>query len=173
MSIAENIKVVRERVSHACKKANRTPDGIKVVAVSKTVALQQIQEAIEAGLTDFGESRVQDAWGKYQALGNKVQWHMIGHLQTNKAKRAVHFSEFVHSVDSMRLANELQLQAKKLDKKLDIFVQVNTSGEDSKFGFNASETSDVVKQITELDNINIMGLMTIGAYSADEQKIRQ
>ncbi len=173
MSIAKNIKVVQNRVARTCEKVKRDLDKIRLIAVSKTVVLSQIQEAIDAGLTDFGESRVQDAWGKYQALGNRVHWHMIGHLQTNKAKRAVQFSNFIHSVDSNRLADELQLQAMKQKKKLDIFVQVNTSGEDTKFGFTPQETYDSVQQISEHSNLDIKGLMTIGAYSTDEQEVRQ
>lgn len=173
MSIAENIKVVQNRVARTCEKVKRDSDKIRLIAVSKTVELEQIQEAIDAGLTDFGESRVQDAWRKYQALGNKVHWHMIGHVQTNKAKRTAQFSDFIHSVDSIRLADELQVQAEKQEKNLDIFIQVNTSGEDTKFGFTPQETSDSVQQISEYSNLNIKGLMTIGAYSADEQKVRQ
>ncbi len=173
MSIAKNIKVVQNRVALACEKARRDLNEIQLIAVSKTVELDQIQEAIDAGLTNFGESRVQDAWRKYQALGNKVHWHMIGHLQTNKAKRALQFSDYLHSVDSTRLADELQIQAEKQKKTLNIFVQVNTSGEDTKFGFAPQETLDSVQKISEYGNLNIKGLMTIGAYSADEQKVRQ
>lgn len=173
MSIAENIKVVQNRVALACEKARRDLNEIQLIAVSKTVELDQIQEAIDAGLTNFGESRVQDAWRKYQALGNKVHWHMIGHLQTNKAKRALQFSDYLHSVDSIRLADELQVQAEKQEKILNIFIQVNTSGEDTKFGFTPQETPDSVQKISEYGNLNIKGLMTIGAYSADEQKVKQ
>ena len=172
MSIAENIKDVRERIASACLKVNRNPQEVELVAVSKYVPLQRVVEAIDAGITIVGENRVQEAWRKYQEIQNRVRWHIIGHLQTNKVKRALQFAEMIQSVDSLHLAKEIQLQAGKQDRDVDVLIQVNTSGETSKFGFSPDEVVDAVGAILELDHLHVKGFMTIGAFSSDANVVR-
>lgn len=172
MSIAENIAKVRERIEKACQKADRNTADVELVAVTKVVEVDRIYEAIDAGIQIIGENRVQEAWQKYQSVGDKVQWHLIGHLQTNKVKRALQFARFIHSVDSLHLAEEIQKQAQKMDKTVDILVQVNTSGEQTKFGFAPEESLDAVKYIALLPQVKIKGLMTIGAFLPDPEDVR-
>ncbi len=173
MSIAENIHQVRRRIERACERAKRNPQDVKLVAVTKTVDAARIEQAIAAGVTDIGENRVQEAWRKYQAINApSVHWHLVGHLQTNKAKRALQFATMIHSVDSVKLARELQTQAEKLERDIDILVQVNTSGEESKFGLEPAEAEGAIAEMAGMANLKIKGLMTIGAFTENMEVVR-
>ena len=172
MSIEINIKNIQNRIKSACEKSQRDPGSVKIVAVTKTVSTEKIGEAIKAGITDIGENRVQEAWQKFQVIGNRVKWHLIGHLQTNKVNRALQFVDIIHSIDSLRLAEEIQQQAQKVKKKIDVLIQVNTSREASKFGIAPEETTDLVDKIAKLSNLNIKGLMTIGTFTSNKDEIR-
>lgn len=173
MSIAENIYQVRRRIERACERAKRSPQDVKLVAVTKTVDAARIEQAIAAGVTDIGENRVQEAWRKYQAINApSVHWHLVGHLQTNKAKRALQFATMIHSVDSVKLARELQTQAEKLERDIDILVQVNTSGEESKFGLEPAEAEGAIAEMAGMANLKIKGLMTIGAFTENMEVVR-
>lgn len=161
----------------ACLRARCNPAAITIIAVSKGRTLEQIKETIAAGISDIGENRVQEALGKYnrlQAQGCRLQvrWHMVGHLQTNKAKEAVKVFDLIHSVDSLHLACEIEKQAAKINKIQDILIQVNSSGEVSKFGLKPDETIGVIKEIAELKNLNIRGLMTIAPLVDNPEKAR-
>ena len=145
MSICENVQFVRKKIAEACQRSGRDPEEVDLVAVTKTVDVEQINEAIEAGIRAVGENRVQEAWRKFQEVGKEVHWHIVGHLQTNKVKRVLQFADMIHSVDSVYLAREIQTQAEKLDRAIEILVQVNTSGEESKFGLEPEETIDTIK----------------------------
>jgi len=173
MTIAENIRVVTEKIRLACESSSRGPDSVKVVAVSKTVGIGKIAEAVAAGLTVFGENRVQEAWQKYQASELDVEWHMIGHLQSNKVRRTLQFADMIQSVDSVKLAREIDLEAGRLDRQVPVLIQVNCSGEESKFGFAPQDTPQALEEIVTLPRLSVRGLMTIGAHSADELKVRR
>ena len=176
--IRENVLKIKERISLVCSKINRDPNSITIVAVSKGRTKEEIREAIETSITDIGESKVQEAILKYQNLRpttynlQPVKWHLVGHLQTNKAKDAVEIFDLIHSVDSLRLAQKINEEANKINKVQDILMQVNTSGEVSKFGLKPFETIEVIKEIRKLKNIDIKGLMTIAPLIDDPEKTR-
>jgi len=165
--IKENVLKIRERVSSACLRSNREPGQVVIVAVSKTRTVEQIEEAVASGITDIGENKVQEALLKYKNFSavasgaNRIKWHMVGHLQTNKAREAVGVFGLIHSVDSLRLAMAIDKEAARIKKVQDILVEVNTSGEAAKFGIRPDDAFGVVKEIARLKNIKIEGLMTI------------
>lgn len=165
--IKENLNRIKENIESVCKRFNRSPSEITTVAVTKTATLDNIKEIIDLGIQDIGENRLQEAILKFNRLStieyrpSTIKWHMVGHLQRNKVKEAVKVFDLVHSVDSLRLAEELDKQADKINKIQDILVQVNTSLEATKFGINPEETIEVIKQIVKLKNLNLRGLMTI------------
>ncbi len=172
MSIEKNIRGVLDRVALVCERCKRDPQSVRLVAVSKTVAIDQIAAAVAAGVTMIGENRVQEAWQKYQSANFEASWHMIGHLQTNKVKRALQFVAMIQSVDSIKLARALNAEAEKLGREIPILVQVNCSGEESKFGLAPEDTLPAIRDMSTLPRVQIQGLMTIGAHSLDTAKIR-
>lgn len=172
MSITENIERVRARIAAACQRCGRHPNDIQLVAVTKNIDVAHIRTAIRAGVQILGENRVQEAMPKFEEIGAEARWHMIGHLQRNKVKQALQFAEMIQSVDSLRLAREIQKQAEKLTRPVDILLEVNTSGEESKFGFPPEETLGAVQEISALPDLNIKGLMTIGAFLPDPEDVR-
>lgn len=167
--ILENIDLVKKRFGIA--------RNIKVVAVSKTHPVEAIKYAIEAGIRDFGENYAQELKTKYELLKQisdvQPNWHFIGHLQTNKVKYIIPFVKLIHSVDSVHLANEINRQAEKHNRVVDVLVQVNTSGEESKFGCEPKEALPLIEQIGQLPKLRVIGLMTIGSFSTDENTIRK
>ncbi|MBE0480948.1 MAG: YggS family pyridoxal phosphate-dependent enzyme [Dehalococcoidia bacterium] len=171
MSIDQNIRETRQRIAKACERAGRSPEEITLVAVSKTVDAGMIEAAYRAGITDFGENRVQDALIKVEQLRSLrpgLKWHMVGHLQTNKARTAASNFDIIHSVDSLRLAETLNRCAGKIQA----FVQVNIALEDTKGGFPVSELDGAIKHITSLPNIEVKGLMTIAPLASDAEQVR-
>lgn len=172
MSVADNIRNVQARIQAAARRSGRDPESITIVAVTKTVSIQKIQEALSAGIRYLGENRAQEAKGKIQALGRPVPWHMIGHLQTNKARQAVDLFDMIQSVDSLRLAEALSKEAGKKKKELPILVQVNISGEERKFGVEAEEAAGLIRAISTLRELSVQGLMTIPPYFGDPEESR-
>lgn len=170
--IAENLKSVTERIARCCEKIGRSPDSVRLVVVTKTASVAEMEEAAGAGASVFGENRVQDALVKHRAIRDKVEWHLIGHLQTNKVKDAVGIFSLIHSVDSVRLARAIDSEAAKLGKCQDILIQVNTSGEDSKFGIAPGELPGFLKEISAYPNIRVRGLMTIAPEVDDPETAR-
>jgi pyridoxal phosphate enzyme (YggS family) len=175
--IKENVLKIKERISLICTKINRDPNTISVVAVSKGRTIDQIKEAIDVGITDIGENRVQEAVSKYKEIRNteyarRIKWHMVGHLQTNKVKDAVKIFDLIHSVDSLHLAEEISKQASKINKVQDMLLEVKTSPEIAKFGLKPNEVIEVIKDIVKLKNINIKGLMTIAPVVDNPEKTR-
>ncbi len=162
---------VSQKIVEAQKKSGRK-QGVKIVAVTKNVTIERILEAIEAGLSTFGENRMQEALPKIGALSRKASWRMIGHLQTNKVKKAVEFFDSIDSVDSFRLAAEISKAAKARKRKMPVLLEVNTSGEPSKHGFLPEQTVVQAEQIANLENLSVDGLMTVGPMTADERKQR-
>ncbi len=164
---------IKERIRKACESCSRDADSVRLVAVSKTIAAGTVQAAIEAGVTILGENYMQEAREKFNALVQyPVSWHFIGHLQSNKAKYAVRLFDLIHSVDSLKLARELDKQAKKVDKIQQILVQVNISAEDTKSGTSADETPGLISEISKLENLSIRGLMTMPRYFYQPEKVK-
>jgi len=156
----------------AARRAGRRPEEIRLVAVSKTVDVGRIREAIEAGARSLGENYVQEAQKKIEYLGHGVEWHFIGHLQTNKAKVAARLFDLIHSVDSLRLAVELSRVAQQQKKVLPVLLQVNLSGEATKFGALESEIFRILEPMASLKGISVKGLMTLPPYSEDPEASR-
>lgn len=170
--ISENLKIVRQRISSACEKSARSAEDVGLVCVTKEAEIQQIEEVLTLGVKVIGENRVQDAVLKHKAIGDRADWHLIGHLQTNKAKDAVRMFSLIHSVDSLRVAEAIDKEALKLGKRQDVLVQVNTSGEESKFGIPPEQAEEIIKKIALYQNINIKGLMTIAPEATDPETVR-
>jgi pyridoxal phosphate enzyme (YggS family) len=172
--IRENLSRVRERIHSACLNAGRNPQEITVVAISKGRVPGQIEEVIAEGIHNIGESKVQEALSKYNALRapQGVMWHMVGRLQTNKLKDAVGIFDLIHSLDSLRLASEINRQAQRLGKVQDVLVEIKTSPEEAKSGLGPDEAPEAIKQMAELKNINIQGLMTIAPLVDNSEKTR-
>ncbi|NWG29069.1 MAG: YggS family pyridoxal phosphate-dependent enzyme [Ignavibacteriaceae bacterium] len=172
--IAENIKQLKETIGIKCAEIKRNPQEIRLVAVSKFFGIDAISEANRLGITDFGENKAQELRDKYEILGDKVTWHFIGTLQRNKVKYAVKAATYIHSVASIILADEINKEAKKLNKVQKILLEVKTSFEDSKSGLsNYAEVLDVVEHCSSLPNIELVGLMTMAPFTDDERVIRQ
>ena len=170
--IAENVQSVRRRIAKSCEKSGKDPEEIKLICVTKTASIVQIEEVLGLGIKIVGENRVQDAIAKHAVIGDKAEWHLVGHLQTNKVRDAVSVFSLIHSVDSIRLARELDKEAGKIGKIQDILIQVNTSGEISKFGIEPCAAESLIKEISIYPNINIKGLMTIAPEAEDPETVR-
>ena len=170
--IAENIARVQERIGRAATRAGADPSSIRLVAVSKTKPVESIEEAIAAGITDVGENRVQEAVEKYDRIGDRVIWHLVGHLQTNKARHAVRMFGMIHSVDRLSLGEELHRRCLALDRTIPILVQVKTSEEDTKAGVAPEQTLELVGQLASLSGLSVQGLMTIPAFAPDPEETR-
>jgi PLP dependent protein len=160
------------------KVRGRIPDSTTIVAVSKGRTLEQIKEAIEAGITDIGENKVQEALRKYNELStidyrlSTIKWHMVGHLQTNKVRQAVKTFDLIQSVDSFHLAAEIGKEARKIDKVQDILIEIKTSPEATKFGVKPDEAVEVIRKIAQLRNVRIKGLMTIAPVVGNPEETR-
>ena len=173
MGIKENLDNVRERIMDACTTCGRATDEVRLIAVSKTKPLPALEEAYSYGCRDFGENKVQELVDKYEAMPKDIRWHMIGHLQRNKVKYIVDKVFLIHSVDSLRLAQEIEKEAAKKDLCVNILVEVNVAGEESKFGTTSDEAAVLVEQIAELPHIRVRGLMTIAPYVEDSEQNRR
>ena len=170
--IAENIKAVTQRIARCCEKTGRPASEVELVCVTKEATLAQMEEALQAGAGIFGENRVQDAVWKHKAIGDKAAWHLVGHLQTNKVREAVGIFDLIHSVDSARLAREIDKEALKISKIQDVLIQVNTSGEATKFGVTPEAAIGLLKEVALYPNIRIMGLMMIAPEVEDLETVR-
>jgi pyridoxal phosphate enzyme (YggS family) len=160
-TVADNIADVQERIVRAAERAGRSADDVQLIAVSKTVLPEGIEEALAARVTVFGESKVQEARAKIAVVSGRARWHMVGHLQSNKARDAVALFEVIHSVDSVKLAGELNKAAAEAGRTQAILLEVNVSGEVSKFGLKPDDVEAVLAQINALPRIEVQGLMTI------------
>ncbi|EOS45445.1 YggS family pyridoxal phosphate-dependent enzyme [Lachnospiraceae bacterium JLR.KK009] len=171
--INENLMQVRKNIEAACQKAGRNPEEVTLIAVSKTKPVPMLEEAYQAGSRDFGENKVQEIMDKYPVLPDDIRWHMIGHLQRNKVKYIVDKVSLVHSVDSLRLAEEISRQAEKKQTELDILVEVNIAQEESKFGTSRAEAAQLVEEIAKLPCIHVKGLMTIAPFVEHPEENRK
>ena len=172
--IAENIKHLNERIAAKCLEFKRNPEEIRLIAVSKFFGIDAINETRRLGIADFGENKAQELRDKYEILGDKVTWHFIGALQRNKVKYAVRAASYIHSVDSQILADEVNKEARKLNKVQNILLEVNTSSEESKSGLTEKEeVINLVKHCSSLQNIKLIGLMTMAPFTDDTKIIRK
>jgi pyridoxal phosphate enzyme (YggS family) len=172
MPVSENLKIVMDRIAVAAKRAGRDPSSVRLVVVTKTIDHDRIREAVAAGASILGENRVQEAKEKIEALGKPASWHLIGHLQTNKAKYAVKLFDLIHSVDNLELAAEIDRQAAKIGKVQEILVEVNIAGEASKAGMAVKGAPALVAAAARLKNISIKGLMTMPPFSESPEDSR-
>jgi pyridoxal phosphate enzyme (YggS family) len=170
--IRENLQRVREGIERAARRAGRDPNEIKLVAVSKTVEVERIREAIDAGVMILGENYVQEAQKKIEEIGRSVSWHFIGHLQSNKAKYAVNLFDAIHSLDSIPLAEELDRRAERANRKIPVMIEVNLSGEPTKFGTEEETVFGIARKVLDLGNLSLEGLMTMPPYFDDPEMNR-
>ena len=175
--VKDNLLKVQRRIAAVCAKTNRDPSSITIVGVTKNRSLAQMQELLHCGISEIGESRVQEALLKHNLIPNTqypipIKWHFIGHLQVNKVKAAVKIFDLIQSVDSLRLAREIDKQAARINKIQDILLQVKTSTEAAKSGLKPDETVEVARATTVLKNIRLQGLMTIAPLVDDPEKTR-
>ncbi len=170
--LQDNLKEIENRVQAACDRAGRSRDEVTLIAVSKTKPIEDLTEIYNAGVRDFGENKVQELTDKIEKMPNDIKWHMIGHLQRNKVKYIIDKVELIHSVDSFRLAEEINIQAKKKGIVVPILVEVNIADEESKFGVSKEDAMELVKQIATLDGLTVKGLMSIAPYVVDSEENR-
>lgn len=172
-SIEDNISRVRERISTAAIRSGRSPDEVTLIAVTKTVSLDRINQAIAAGVTNFGENYVQEAKEKIDAVQNdRIQWHFIGHLQTNKAKHAVHLFDWLHCLDSIKLICELNHRASIAGRVIPCLIEINLAGEESKFGTEEAHILELAEEVTRCSHLSLKGLMTMPPYAEDPERSR-
>ncbi len=171
--ILENINQVKRNIEHACEKSGRNPEEITLIAVSKTKPVSLLEEAYETGCRHFGENKVQELCDKYEVMEKDIQWHMIGHLQTNKVKYLIGKTCLIHSVDSYKLACEIEKQAAKHNVIMDILIEVNIANEETKFGLAKDDVIELIKQVALLPHVRINGLMTVAPYVEDSEENRQ
>lgn len=171
--IRENLRTVEDRIQAACRQCGRNREEVQLIAVSKTKPVEMLEEAYACGCRDFGENKVQELVDKYERLPKDIRWHMIGHLQRNKVKYIVDKVSLVHSVDSLRLAEEISRQAEKKQTELDILVEVNIAQEESKFGTSRAEAAQLVEEIAKLPCIHVKGLMTIAPFVEHPEENRK
>lgn len=173
MNIQQNIEDILKRVEKAANKVNKTKEDIKVIAVTKTVDASTAFEAYSAGISSFGENRVQELDDKYEILKeHNIEWHMIGHLQKNKVKYILDKVKLIHSLDDIALAEEIEKRAAKLKQKVDVLIEINVGDEQSKFGIKTEEIYDFVKLMERFEHINVLGLMTVAPFSENPEDTR-
>lgn len=169
----ENLNIVKKNISDALNKTGRSLEEIKLVAVSKTKPVEIILEAYNLGLRDFGENKAQELKTKVAELPKDINWHFIGHLQTNKVKEVVQVAELIHSVDSIKIAGEINKRARAIEKVQNILIEVNTSDEDTKFGLSSIEqVKEIALFCTEASNLNLCGLMTMAPFTDNKKILR-
>lgn len=172
ITLQERIAEVEERVARACAASGRDRNDVKVIAVTKYASLEMVSSVLEAGLEHIAESRWQDAEHKWKVLGDKGTWHFIGHLQTNKVKDVIGKFQYIHSLDRMSLAQELHKKALAADQEVNVFLQVNISGEDTKFGLSPEAVPGFLREIASLDRVKVIGLMTMAPLEGDPELTR-
>lgn len=171
-SMEQNIAQVRQNIAQAAKKVGRNPEDILLLAVSKTKPVEQIKEAVSYGLTSLGENKVQEIMDKYEPMGEGIHWHLIGHLQTNKVKYIIDKVDMIHSVESIRLAEEIEKRAAAKNKVMDILVEINIAQEESKFGIPVNEVESFLQKLSKFSHIRIRGLMTVAPFVENPEENR-
>lgn len=173
MSVIENnMDFIKNNIEEACSKVNRNPEEINLIAVTKTIDTEKINTALRMGIRNIGENKVQEIVEKYDKIEYNPSWHLIGHLQTNKVKYIIDKVDMIHSVDSIKLAKEIDKRAKKANKVMDVLIQVNIADEDTKFGIAEDEINNFIEEISELENVRVEGLMAMVPYVNDPEEVR-
>ncbi|WP_317855947.1 YggS family pyridoxal phosphate-dependent enzyme [Chakrabartyella piscis] len=170
--VAENIAEIEEKIQRAVEKSGRKREDVLLIAVSKTKPVDLIQKAVDCGLTSLGENKVQEVMEKYDHMEG-VHWHLIGHLQTNKVKYIIDKVDMIHSVESLKLAQEINKRAAAQNKVMDVLVEVNVADEESKFGVKPEDVEDFIRQIAELAHIRVRGLMTVAPFVENPEENRE
>jgi PLP dependent protein len=171
--IPANVKMIRERIARCCERIGRDPVEVTLVAVAKTFPAETVREVVQAGVGDIGENYVQELQHKRDVLGDKgIRWHFVGHLQSNKARMVAPFAHLIHAVDSVALARELDRRVREAGRVLDVLIEVNTTGEGSKFGVRPDGAESLVRSMRPFPNLRIAGLMTIGPLLPDPEGSR-
>jgi pyridoxal phosphate enzyme (YggS family) len=172
LSLQERIEHVQARIEAACKRSGRKPDDVKMIAVTKYVPLETVKEVLQEGLAHIGENRWQDAQAKWEALGSRATWHFIGHLQTNKVKDVIGKFGYIHSLDRLSLAEELEKKGAQLDIRVKCFIQLNVAKETTKFGLAPEALSAFAEKIREFPHLEVIGLMTMAPHTTDTTMVR-
>lgn len=170
--VTENLQLVEEKIQRACDRAGRRREEVTLIAVSKTKPVEMIREAMSYGITTFGENKVQELVEKQKIITEDLNWHLIGHLQRNKVRQIAGKVARIHSVDSLRLAKQIQAEYEKKNLIADILIEVNMAKEESKFGFMPEETETAIREVSAFPNIKVQGLMTIAPYVEDAEENR-
>jgi len=170
--VQQNLDMINQRIEAACQRVSRSPAEIQLIAVTKYASIARMEEAYQVGLKAFGENRLQDALPKIEAFKGRVTWHFIGTLQTNKVKEVLSHFDYIHSLDRIKLADEMARQAERLKIRPKCFIQVNVSGEKSKHGVEVERLFDLAKGISETGAIDVVGLMTMAPYLENREEIR-
>jgi pyridoxal phosphate enzyme (YggS family) len=170
MSVAAKYELIKQKINEACLNSARNPDEVKVIAVTKYVSIQRANEALEAGVINLGENRDEGLLQKWEVLGDKPTWHYIGSLQTRKVKNIINIVEYIHSLDRISLAEEIN---KRAEHKVKCLVQVNVSGEESKHGLSAEEALPFIESLRKFEHISVEGLMTMAPLTNNESQIRE
>lgn len=170
--VTENLKRVEEKIVRACERSGRPREEVTLIAVSKTKPVEMIEEAMKSGIRIFGENKVQEIIKKEAVLPKEIDWHLIGHLQRNKVRQIAGKVAMIHSVDSLRLAEQIQKEYEKAGETAHILVEVNVAREESKFGLMPEETEETLREIAKMPNIKVCGLMTIAPYTEDPENNR-
>lgn len=164
MNIEQNLSNIKIEIEKACNQSKRNLDEVTLIAVSKTQPIEAIKEACLYNINNFGENKVQELTEKVNNINNKICWHFIGHLQRNKVKYIIDKVDLIHSVDSLRLAKQINIEAKKHNIKVNVLIQVNVSNEETKYGIAVEQLEELVKNVSKLSNVQVKGLMTIAPY---------
>lgn len=173
MGIAENLSLVEEKIAAACARAGRKREEVKLIAVSKTHPVEAIKEAMRCGIRSFGENKVQELRDKMENLGEDLDWHLIGHLQTNKVKYVVGRVSLIHSLESTRLAEAIEKEACKRAVTADVLVEVNIAAEDTKFGVLPENVEEFVREVAKFEHIRVVGLMTVAPITQESEENRK
>ena len=171
--IKENLKYIEDEIKKVCEKENIDKNACTLIAVSKTKPIELIKEAYDYGIRDFGENKVQEILEKYEQLPGDIRWHMIGHLQTNKVKMILDKVEYIHSIDSLKLASVIDKEAKKKGIVVKGFLELNIVGEETKFGFSVEELNSIVEELAVFGNLRIIGLMIVAPFVDIAEKNRE
>lgn len=171
--VAENVETIKKRIRDVCSRCGRSPEDVLLVGVSKTFGVDSIQKAVDSGLFDIGENYAQELLEKRNSLGdNRIRWHFIGHLQSNKVKYVIDYVHLIHSVDNERVAEEIQKRAQKAGRIVDILIEVHTTDEATKYGVQPAATLDLLKRVSTFNRLRVQGLMTMGPFSDDPNDSR-
>ena len=173
MEISDNLRIVEENIAAACKRAGRKREEVKLIAVSKTHPVEAIKEAMRCGIRSFGENKVQELKDKMEKIDDSLDWHLIGHLQTNKVKYVVGKVSLIHSLESIRLAEALEREAVKRGVIVDVLVEVNIAGEDTKFGVLPENVEDFIREVAKFEHIRVKGLMTVAPIAEESEENRK